>query len=77
MQTPTVIIAEPTPGRYHVSVSGRFGGGFQNLALDREGVIGRLSYLKSFDCGKEPASIICPQSLEPEFRKVFPRSFQD
>jgi hypothetical protein len=74
MNTPQIIVAEKAPGKYSVSVSGRFGGGFQNLQLDRAGVISRLSYLKSFDCGEEPAAVVVPESLAAEFKKVFPNS---
>lgn len=75
MQQPQIIIAEPKPGSYTVTVSGRFGGGFQNLKLDRAGVLSRLAHLKSYDCGDEPAAVIIPESLRPEFEKVFPKSF--
>ena len=75
MQTPTIIVSEQKPGTFQIDVSGRFGGGFRNLTTDRAGVLSRLGMLKSYDCGEEPATVICPESLEPEFRKVFPNSF--
>jgi len=74
MNQPQIIVGETSPGKYTVSVSGRFGGGFQNLQLDRDGVISRLSYLKTFDCGEEPAAVIVPESLKAEFKKIFPNS---
>jgi hypothetical protein len=75
MQTPTIIISETKPGTFQIDVSGRFGGGFRNLTTDRAGVLSRLGLLQSYDCGDEPAAVICPESLEAEFRKVFPKSF--
>jgi len=76
MQTPTIIVSEPRPGQFQIDVSGRFGGGFRNFMTDREGVLGRLSLLKSYDCGDEPAAVIVPDSLRPVFEPVFPKSFQ-
>lgn len=75
MNTPTIIISETQPGIFQIDVQGRFGGGFRNLKTDRNGVISRLALLKSYDCGKEPAAVIVPESLQPEFLKVFPKSF--
>jgi hypothetical protein len=72
---PTIIISEPQPGSYQIDVTGRYGGGFRGLRTDRAGVLSRLAYLKAYDCGDEPAAVICPASLEDEFRKVFPKSF--
>jgi hypothetical protein len=75
MQTPTIIVAVIGPDQYEISVSGRFGGGFQGLRTNRNGVLQRIGHLKSYDCGKEPAGVVVPPDLEPEFRKVFPKSF--
>ena len=77
MQTPTIIISEPATGSFQIDVCGRYGGGFRNFWTDRNGVLSRLSLLKSYDCGEEPAAVIVPKSLEPEFRKVFPKSFPE
>lgn len=77
MRTPTIIVSEVAPGNYQIDVSGRFGGGFRNLRTDRAGVIARLAFLKNYDCGNEPAAIVCPPDLEPMFRKVFPCSFTE
>jgi len=75
MQRPQIIVLEPSPGTFQISVSGRFGGGFSNLTTDRSGVISKLTYLKSFDCGDEPAAVIVPETLQEEFRMIFPKSF--
>jgi hypothetical protein len=77
MARPIIIIAEETPGRYTVSVIGRFGGGFSGARFSREALIARLGLLKSYDCGDLPATVICPASVEAEFRAVFPDSFAD
>jgi hypothetical protein len=74
MNTPQIIIAEPQPGSFRVSVIGRFGGGFDGLHTDKQGVIARLTLLKSYDCGEKPANVICPESLRGIFVQVFPRS---
>ena len=76
MQVPTIIVAQLDSDRFQVDVSGRFGGGFRGLICDRAGVLARLAHLKSYDCGEEPASVIVPESLKPEFAKVFPASFK-
>lgn len=75
MARPIIIIAEETPGRYTVSVIGRFGGGFSGARFSREQLIARLAMLKAYDCGGQPATVICPASLDETFRKVFPDSF--
>ncbi len=75
MLTPSIIISEPQPGSFQVSVSGRFGGGFSGVRKNRDGIIEMLALLKSYDCVSEPAVVIAPDSLTDIFRKVFPKSF--
>lgn len=76
MQTPMIIVSEPQSGHFQIDVYGRFGGGFSGFRTDRNGVIARLGYLKSYDCGESPATVICPESLGTEFNAVFPKSFE-
>ena len=75
MKQPTIIVSSKGPDSFQVDVSGRFGGGFRGVTKDRQGILGMLSLLKSYDCGEEPAVVVVPTELEPEFRKVFPKSF--
>lgn len=51
MNIPTIIVSKTGPNSYKIDVSGRFGGGFQGLRTDREGVLSKLAHLKTYDCG--------------------------
>jgi len=66
MQKPTISITKQN-GRYNVSVSGKFGGGYSRPGNDLAGAAGMvIRDTPNYDCGKEAINIIVPDEVRAE-----------
>lgn len=73
-QRPTITITKcDKTDRYQIDVVGKYGGGFTGCRKSLPELIQFIPYLKSYDCGKEKAFVMCPANLEKMLSAFFPQ----